>query len=292
MKSKEFIQLFVPPIYYKVKKQLFKQRRPVYHPLPKVDHEKNRMVVIGNGPSLNKTVELYEKQLLEADCLMVNFSARTSLFELIKPKYYVMTDQNWISDPENISEAIHLCVDALCAKTRWPMYIVMPATFRRWWALDFFCQNPNITILFDEAKWYKYPEEELFLAFAENRINPPTYTVLTYGVYLSLYWNYEETYLVGADTTFPTMIYVGQDDNLVYSVDSHFYKNNEVCPLPTDLKKKGRRFPANMEQYMEMCHNIFYEYNLLARYAKWKGLKVYNASEYSMIDCYERRKLN
>ena len=143
-----------------------------------------------------------------------------------------------------------------------------------------------------EARWVKYPEDVLFPAFAENRINPPTYTVLTYGVYLSLYWDYEETYLVGADTTFPTMIYVGQDDNLVYSVDTHFYKNNEVCPLPTDPEKKGRLYHANMEQYMEMCHSVFYEYNLLARYAKWKGLKVYNASEYSMIDCYERKKLS
>ena len=292
MKIKESIQLFVPPIYYKVKRRLFPNKELPHHPLLKVPHDKQRMVVIGNGPSLNKTLELYEQQLHESDCMMVNFSARTSVFELIRPKYYLMTDASWAANPEHLRDAIRQCVDALCTKTRWPMYIVMPATFRRWWALEEFAKNKNLTPLFDESVWRDCPDEKLFPAFAENRISPPSCTVLTYGLYLSLYWDYPETYLVGADTTFTQMAYVGQEDNQVYTVDTHFYNNNEVCPLPIEPEKKGRKYSVkNMEEYLEMCLSIFHEYNLLARYAKWKGLKVYNASEYSMIDSFERKKL-
>ena len=33
MKTKEFVQLFVPPIYYKVKKRLFPKTGPERHPM-------------------------------------------------------------------------------------------------------------------------------------------------------------------------------------------------------------------------------------------------------------------
>ena len=269
---------------------MFSKKEQPHRPLPKIEHKNQRMVVIGNGPSLNKTVELYEQQLIEADCMMVNFSAVTPLFELIRPAYYVMIDNAWIQD-EEIKEAVKNCVDAIVTKTQWPMTLVLPARFKTWWALEEFKKNANLTVLFDESDWLKLPEPKLFEAFDQNRVCPPSYTVLTYCLYLSLYWGYQVTYLVGADTTFSQMAYVGQKDNVLYSVDTHFYNNSEVCPLEEEPEKHGRPYGLDMEHYLEMCHSIFYEYNLLARYAKWKGLKVYNSSEYSMIDSFERKKL-
>ena len=291
MKAKEFIQLFVPPIYYKVKMRLFPKKELPHHPLPKIEHSKQRMVVIGTGPSLNKTLELYEQQLLEADCMMVNFSANTLLFERLRPAYYTMMDPGWIQHNAAIEDSIRNCINAIVTKTQWPMTLVLPASFKTWWAIDEFKKNPNITVLFDESDWRKLPEDQLFMAFDENRVCPPTYTTLTYGIYLSLYWNYAETYLVGADTTFTQMAYVGQKDNVLYTVDTHYYNNDKVCPEEVDPERRGRPYGCNMERYLEMCHGIFYEYGMLARYAKWKDLNVYNASEYSMIDVFERKKL-
>lgn len=290
-KIKSFIQLFVPPIYYRVKHRLFPKKERPYHPLPKVAHTRQRMVVIGNGPSLNKTVELYEKQLHESDCMMVNFSANTPLFELIRPSYYIMQDPGWVNGKESIKDAIKNCVNAIVSKTQWPMTIVLPSSFKSWWAIDEIKKNPTITILFDDSTWWKFEEPKLFLELDANRVCPPANTVLSYGLYLSLYWGYKETYLVGADTTFTQMAYVGQKDNILYTIDTHFYNNDEVCPLEEEPEKHGRPYGMDMEHYIEMCHRIFYEYNLLARYAKWKGLDVFNASEYSMIDSFKRKKL-
>lgn len=292
MKAKEFIQLFVPPIYYKVKKRLLPKKKTEYHPLPKVKRDGKRLIIIGNGPSLNQTMELYEKEILGTETMMVNFSARTPLYEHIRPKYYLMMDPNWLVMEGVLYESNKKCVIDIIEKTSWPMYIIMPSSFRDWWAIEEFRKNKNLTILFDESEWRKYPETVLFPAFAENRISPPTCTVLTYGIYLSLYWDYEETYLVGADTTFTHMAYVGQHNNVLYSIDTHYYDNKDVYEENVDPEKHGIPFGMSMEQYLSMCHSIFYEYGLMARYAKWKGLKVYNASEYSMIDCLERKKLS
>lgn len=291
MKIKEFIRLFVPPVYYEVKKRLFPKPEPEHHPLPKVEHEKNRMVVIGTGPSLTKTIELYEKQLHEADCVMVNFSANTPLFEQLKPAYYVMMDPGWKEKEEELKESIHACVDAIVTKTNWPMKVVLPSHLRSWWAVEEFKKNSNITVLFDGGVWCPLQGEKLFKALDENRVSTPTYTVLTYCIYMSLYWGYEETYLVGADTSFLKDMYVGQKDNVLYTIDSHYYNNAEVSPEPTDPEFKGRPFGVTMEKELFEIYMMFYEYRIMRSYAEWKELKLYNASEFSMIDCLERKKL-
>lgn len=291
MKAKEFLQLFVPPIYYKVRKHLCQPKETKHNPLPQVEHKSNRMIVIGNGPSLKDTIKLYHHQLTSTDCMMVNFSANTPLFEQIKPTYYTMIDPGWISEDGVIEEGVRNCIDAIVKKTTWPMTIVLPAFFKKWWAIDAFRKNPYLTLLFDNSDWRKMPDEELFKALDINRISPPSYTVLTYCIYLSIYWNYPETYLVGADTSFTRDMYVGQKDNVLYTIDTHYYNNQEVCPEPTDPEFKGHPFGATMEQKLYELYNVFYEYRMLNEYAKWKGVKLYNASEFSMIDCLERKKL-
>lgn len=286
MKIREYIRLFIPPIYYRVKKRLFSKKVHNHYPLPKVEHTGKRMVIIGNGPSLKMTMDLYEPQLKESDCLMVNHSARTSLYERIKPTYYVLSDPCWVNDNKDVRD----CVEAIVSKTAWPIKLVLPYQLRSWWALEEFKKNKNITVLFDGGAWRELPEEELFPALDENRVCPPSYTVLTYCIYLSIYLGYEETYLVGADTSFIKDMYVGQKDNVLYTFDTHFY-NNDIYSRPVESEFKGVPFGCTMEQKLYELYMVFYEYNMLNRYAQWKGVKVYNASEFSMIDCFERKKL-
>ena len=225
MKIKEFIQLFVPPIYYKVKKRLFPNKEPKVHPLVMRKNKGERMIVIGNGPSLNKSMDLYSDVISASECIMVNYSAITPYFEQIKPAVYVVSDANLlprVSDGSSVMKLIH----TIALQTSWPMWMVLPSNFRNWWALDILHRNPFITIQFGAAGWREMPDEQLFPAFDENRVTPPSYTVLTYCLYLAIYWGYPEVYLIGADTSFPTSVYVGQKDNIVYTVDPHFYENN------------------------------------------------------------------
>lgn len=86
------LSLFIPPIYYKVRNRLFTKKLPVAHPLPIHERKGDRMIVIGNGPSLKKTVELYLPELKENECVMVNFAAMTDLFLQLKPTTYLLVD--------------------------------------------------------------------------------------------------------------------------------------------------------------------------------------------------------
>ena len=152
MKTKEFVHLFVPPIYYKVKKRLFPRPEPERHPLPRLEEKGDRLIIIGNGPSLNKSIELYGDVIKQSECLMVNHSASTDLFEYLRPSFYLLVDPAWIY-PENSThtEAIYRTINAIVSKTIWPMTIVMPRTAINGYANNQFKKNKNINVMFFES---------------------------------------------------------------------------------------------------------------------------------------------
>lgn len=292
MRYRQFIELFIPPICYKAKKYLFPKPEREWNPLPKFSREGDKVIIVGNGPSLNKTMELYDDILRKAPCMMVNFAANTELYERIKPSIYLLVDPAWYNPTEKLQTIVESCIDAIVCKTVWPMTIVMPNRAKESHAVQRFKENANLRILFYEDGWQLPKGMSKFEAWDKNLICPPAQTVLNTAVWLSIYWGYKETYLVGADTSFIQDIYVGQKDNVLYTIDSHFYKNEDVCNSALEPEKKGRKFGMDMEQVLESVYVMFKSYRELREYAEWKGVKIYNASEYSMIDCLERKKLN
>lgn len=292
MRFRQFIQLFVPPIYNKVKRRLFLKPEPERHPMPKIERNGDKVIIVGNGPSLNKTMELYDDILRKVPCMMVNFAANTELYERIKPSIYLLVDPAWYNPTEKLQTIVESCIDAIICKTVWPMTIVMPNRARESHAVQRFKENANLRILFYEDGWQLPNGISKYEAWDKNLICPPAQTVLNTAVWLSVYWGYKETYLVGADTSFIQDIYVGQKDNVLYTIDSHFYKNEDVYNNSIEPERNGRKFGMDMEQLLESVYVMFKSYRELREYAEWKGVKIYNASEYSMIDCLERKKLN
>lgn len=281
-----------PPILFKIWRKIHRHPTPVIVPLPKRERKGNRIVVIANGPSLNKTVELYKQELQDTECVMVNFSALTPLYEELKPTIYVMADAGFIHHREDsVNEAVKNLINKIVQDTTWPMTIVLPSQLQTWEAIEKFKSNSNIKVLLDYSNYQCLPEPQLFDAMDCNQVCPPTYTVTSYALYLAVYFGYKEIYLVGADTSIIKDIYVDQVTNDLFTIDTHFYQNQEVCPEPLDPQKHGRRYHCTMENLMHEVYMDLWEYNMLQRYADWKGVKIYNASEYSLIDCFERRKL-
>ena len=145
MGFKSFVQLFVPPIYYKVKRALKPRRLVNANPLPMHEKVGKRLIVVGNGPSLNKTMNLYADEICNTECMMVNYSASYPLYEVIRPSVYVLTDRGWYTDPRT-SVSVNKLINSLKDKTTWNLTLVLPGYFNDWWALEELRKNKNITI--------------------------------------------------------------------------------------------------------------------------------------------------
>ena len=76
-----------------------------------------------------------------------------------------------------------------------------------------------------------------------------------------------------------------QKTNDLYSINKHYYKNDALLISKYDVNK------SNLAEELENIKKTFEYYQILKEYAIYNGCSLYNASEYSMIDCLERKKI-
>ncbi len=295
MKIKKIIRKFIPPILF----NRFNKTRPKSHtllvdsPLPQIQHHSKKMILIGNGPSLKKTVEMYQDEIVKNDRIAANFFASTDFYELLKPNIYVFADPAFFDIPNNQKASISALFNSLLHKTTWPLEIIIPYEAKDATILRSLKENDNIHIDYYSCVDQDIGEMSKYDAWSKNYIGPPRQNVMNVALYLSLYWNYEETYLIGVDMSSLEDIRIDQNTNELFSIDRHFYNNKDVYNDKTLFDdKRGRiRSDWNLHEYIYAFGRMFEYFYDLKGYADYKGLKVYNASEYSWINVFERKKI-
>lgn len=285
------IRLFIPPIFYKVREHIRFKHRPEYQEqLPIRDRVSDRMIVLGNGPSLTQSLDLYFDEITDAECMTVNYFAKSDWFERLRPSVYVLMDPVFFSFPSSVEQTVLSLYDDLINKTTWDLTVVMPNMARHSLAPKRLSENQHITTMFLGGNYSVPNGLTKYEAWGRNLLVPPGQTVLNTCVYLSVYWGYPETFLIGADTSFLADLRIDQKTNELYSIDSHFYSHNLY--LDNVYDQQGRKsVGTTLHEELKSIATALESYWDMKRFADWKGVKVYNASEFSWIDAYERRKL-
>lgn len=291
MSIREVVRLFIPPIYYKVKNKITSEQRIIDSPLPEIKRNSEKIIIIGNGPSLNKSVELYKEEIIKYDRICVNFFGSSDLYEVLKPNIYVFADPAFFWIPENQKESMEKLFNSIISKTTWNLHIFIPQGAKGAPMEEKLSQNKHIIIDYFNSSSGKIEGLSKFEAWDKNLACPVAMNVLNIAVYLTLFWAYKETYLIGADSSFIENLRIDQETNQVFTMDKHFYENKSVYDDKTLFDEKSRRNINNgIAEELRFISVALANYNELAEYAKYKGLKVYNASEYSWIDAFERKK--
>ena len=295
MNIKSFIKLFIPPIALRIIDfKVGMHRGLVTSPLPQIPNQSDKIIIIGNGPSLNQSLDKYKDQILENDRIAVNFFASTDLYEIIRPNIYVFADPAFFFVPDNQQEAIEKLIKNIVNKTSWNLQIIIPLSAKESPFVNILRQNNMIKVDFYLNYYQDCGKISKYEAWDRNLTGPPAQNVLNVAIYLALFWNYKETYLIGADSSFLEDLRVDQETNELYTIDTHFYNNTKVHTDKKfyDQKNRGRSRKDWKLHELIYAHGRMFEYYAdLKEYADYKGLKVYNASEYSWINVFERKKL-
>ena len=292
MSIHNFLRLFVPPLYYEIKHRIVNRNLPPIYPLPLRKRKGDKMIVIGNGPSLNKSFEKYHDIICKTECVAVNFFASSSLYKEVRPAVYVLNDNVFLDIPENLKLSIERLYRNIVNDTNWEMTVVLSCYAKNKEIVKILSENTHIHIMYFNEIGTLSEDKNRNEAWNNNLVAPPDATVLTIAVWLSLYWGYQETYIIGADTSWINELMVDQQTNQLYTIDSHFYKSKDVYSEKNLYDNAHRRLiPNSIYTELRCITKCFKAYEDLEEYAKWKGLKVYNASEYSLIDAFERKKL-
>lgn len=292
MMIRDTLKLLTPPIFVKLWHKI-KKTNLILSPLPQIEHHSDKMIIIGNGPSLKESVKKYKDIIIKSDSISVNYFAASELFEELMPKIYLFADPAFFQMPEDQRYSIDSLFNNIVKKTTWPMKIIVPLSAKGSASLSDLYRNPNIEIFYYFNSQQDTGKLTKFEAWDKNLTGPPAQNVLNVALYLSLFWGYKETYLLGADSSFLEDLRIDQETNEIYSIDNHFYNRNNVYK---DKMTIGNRLGRPMKGWT--LHGLIYAYAKmfdgyfeLRKYADYKGLRVYNASEYSWINVFERKKL-
>ena len=90
----------------------------------------SKLVILGNGPSLQTSLTKLDKDKNDYDCVAVNSFATTSSYEVIKPNMYILADTAYFLRKEGLLERVQNVVDSLAdclvKKTAWELSLFVP----------------------------------------------------------------------------------------------------------------------------------------------------------------------
>ncbi|MFT5860010.1 MAG: hypothetical protein ACI865_002118 [Flavobacteriaceae bacterium] len=255
--------------------------------------KRTKCIVLGNGPSLKTTLKKHKTFLINNDTLCVNAFVSTDHYEEIKPLYYVLAATVFFQPDEKISllyiNSRNGLFSELQKKTTWNLYLIVPFMAKKSKEFQALIQaNKNLHPLYinqtpvEGFSFFKHIlfRKKLGMARPHNVLIPSIFSLISIG--------YKEILIIGADHSWLDQISVS-NDNLALVNHKHFYDTDDTKPQAMqDYIKRPRRL-----------HEVIYKFYLsfkgyweLKDYASKRNVKIYNSSELSMIDAFERKPLD
>lgn len=238
------------------------------------------IIIMGNGPSLNDTIANHRDKLLTTPTLAVNFAANAPEFRELKPRFYVLADPHFFTATDNAN--VVKLIENL-SNVDWEMTLFLPFEARK---SKFSLNNLNIKIEyfnFLAVEGYDWLEN---WAYKSGRGMPRPRNVLIPSIMIALKMGFGNIFITGADHSWTKTLSVNENNEVV-SIQPHFYKEdtNEEKRIRVDYLK----YP--LHQIIYSFYVAFSAYHKISRYARHRGVNIYNATPQSFIDAFPRRTL-
>lgn len=255
--------------------------------VPKIHGDK--CFVLATGPSLKASFEKKRELFTNTPLICVNSFAIASEFQEFKPMFYVIIDPFfWEGD----TDVIRKTFDSLRTKTAWKLYLFVPQyASKKNVFVELSKKNSNI-----ELRPYNYTVFKGFKTIAhwfykKNWAMPQSLSVIGPALFLGVNMGFKEVFLVGADHLWHENVHMSED-NILHSKVPHFYENGvEVKYVPFYKGGMPEKGTQKAHEFFDIWSRTFYSYILINEYAKSRSQKIYNASEVSFVDAFERMKL-
>lgn len=262
-------------------KVLLKSGRPSPSGVP----NEERLILMGNGPSLRDTMSEYGDLLRNSKTLAVNFAANTPEFVDIRPDLYVLADPHFFNveaDGRSKDANVVRLWDNLMG-VAWPMTLYVPVGIKTPVSIE---ENRNISI----CRFNMTPGEGLrgpiHWLYRKGLAMPRPRNVLIASLMVALREGFREIAIVGADHTWSRDLKV-DDMNHVVSVQKHFYEDSGKEEERVYQEYKG----YHLHDILDSLRIAFRSYHQIAAYADSIGARIVNCTPGSFIDAFPRGKL-
>jgi hypothetical protein len=239
---------YLLPLYLKNKKQI-KKITPLH-----IQVDKNDCYIVLGGLSAS---ELDFSKLCNEDVFTVNHFFRNEIWDFIKPKYHIVTDNNFFKKSKNTNDLYNKCGD--------DVQLFLNGRYLK-------DQRKNIFPIFPvykysgSIKWKPLDKPQIYFS-----------TVTLQSIYIAVILGYKKINLVGFDLPPGHM--------------PHFYKDSDIeieGEKIQQAKVDEYAYCSLFWQYTN-CHHEAYG---LARFCKKNNVKVFNMSDSSFVRAFEYKEYN
>lgn len=251
-----------------------------------------RLAILGNGPSLAEQLPrlMASREWERADMVAVNFFALSEEFEIVRPKYYVISDPMFFRKA-GATERIDNLYKALASKVDWPMTLYVqyynPEHFDYAAAIG---NNPNIRIVpFHSIVFHGFRKVE-FWCYRRALGSGNFGTVVQNAEFIAILLGYKQIELYGVDHTLLDGLCVDEQNRLCRR-QSHYYDSEPAEPKPIYFNATNPPRPYTMHLYLEETAELFRGHEVLRDWAEQQGVKIINRTKGSLIDAYEREPM-
>lgn len=237
------------------------------------------LIVMGNGPSLADTMRDNAEALASHPLLAVNFAINAPEFLELRPEFYILADPVFFNDLTNAN--VRRLWDNFSSAVTWPLTLFVPAKVR-----IPVKTGANVTVRrfnpvgVEGFAWFEN------IAFRTGAGMPRPRNVLIPAIMTGIALGFKTIYIVGADHSWSKTLEVS-DENVVISVQPHFYKDNEAEHTRVASVYKNIR----LHEIMYSFYVAFRSYFTIRRFADSRGVTIYNSTPSSFIDAFPRRPL-
>lgn len=252
--------------------------------------KERKCFILGNGPSLKESIKKYEPLFIKSDLICVNHFALSEEYHRFKPIHYVLLDPNFFpSQGQSDDQNVEATIKKLAFGTDWEMNLFVPRIARKAMGLKSIQKkNSKINVIYYNYTIVQGFNSLAFFLFKRNLGMPVCQNVIAACIFLALNMRYKKVYLFGADHSWIQDLRVSEQNEL-YMNHFHFYTKDQK-PLVTKILKQNSREPMKLGDYLQICAKAFNGYYILNNYSKVLEARIYNSSEISLIDAFEREQ--
>ena len=267
---------------------------------------KNKLLILGNGPSIKKSLDSIIESKDEFEVLAVNKFAISDEFHLIKPRFYFLLDGDFFQFDESIfnDAAKHPRV-----KKKPEFQAVQDEINKTWFSLlncswDLTLFVPQIyqdSFLINKARdaglnvrVYNYTvlkgsDSLVNFLFQRGLGLPQCQNVINAAIGIGLLLKPEQIWLTGLDHSFHLGLEV-DEHNQVWEKVTHFYSSKgEYFKHPLVNQKTGAR--VTLKEVFSNLWKVHESYDKLRMLSDRSQINIYNATQGGFVDAFERRPI-
>ncbi|MCM1163378.1 MAG: hypothetical protein NC339_03930 [Muribaculaceae bacterium] len=238
-----------------------------------------RLIVMGNGPSLAQNIANDLNTLQTNATMAVNFAANAPEFETIAPDYYLLCDPHFFQRPTTDPNVTRL-FERMENSVTWPMTLYIPM------GVTSPVQNPNITVEHFNPVGVEGFDWLTRAAYNAGLGMPRPRNVLIPAIMTGILAGYKEIVILGADHSWTRTLSVSEE-NVVQSIQPHFYKDNSEEEERVTAVYRN----VKLHEILLSFHLAFRSYHAIENYARKRSVNIVNATPSSFIDAFKRGSL-